>query len=219
MSLDARTYGQGNRLGCKARPWKSEPVARGGNPRGFSVLELSVVTVVTLVVIGAAIPTLGSVVRSYRATGDAKSISSQLVQTRMRAASASTRVRLRVGLAAKTYHLEVFDKATGQFQAEGGIFRLSPTNAYGFGDITAPAGTQATIGQAAACTDAYGNPIAQTACIVFNSRSIPVDSSGAVTSNAAIYLTDGSGGYFSVTVSPSGRLNSWRYTGPSWETY
>ena len=219
MSLGTSTYAEGNRLSGKARPRKSGLAARCGNPRGFSVLELSVVTVVTLVVLGTAIPTIGSVVRSYRATGDAKSISSQLAQTRMRAAAGSTRARLRFGLAAKTFHLEVFDKTTGQFQAEGGILRLSGNNAYGFGDITAPAGTQATIEQAAACTDAYGNPIAQTACILFNSRSIPVDSSGAVTSNAAIYLTDGSGGYFSVTVSPSGRLNLWRYTGPSWETY
>jgi len=219
MSLGTSTYAEGNRLSGKARPRKSGLAARCGNPRGFSVLELSVVTVVTLVVLGTAIPTIGSVVRSYRATGDAKSISSQLAQTRMRAAAGSTRARLRFGLAAKTFHLEVFDKTTGQFQAEGGILRLSGNNAYGFGDITAPAGTQATIEQAAACTDAYGNPIAQTACILFNSRSIPVDSSGAVTSNAAIYLTDGSGGYFSITVSPSGRLNLWRYTGPSWETY
>lgn len=218
MILGAGTYAEGNRAPRRARPRKSELVARCGHPRGFSLLELSVITVVTLIVVGVSIPTLASVVRSYRATGDANSISSQLVQTRMRAAAASTRARLRFGLTAKTYQLEVFDKATGQFRIEGGVLGLSGKNAFGFGDIAAPAGTQATIGQAEACTDASGNPIAQTACILFNSRSIPVDSSGAVTSNAAIYLTDGSGGYFSITVSPSGRLNSWRYTGPSWVT-
>jgi len=219
MILGASTYAEGNRVRRKARPQKSELVVHCSNPRGFSLIEMSVVTVVTLIVIGVSIPTLASVVRNYRATGDGNSISSQLVQTRMRAAAGSTRARLRFGLAAKTYQIEVFDKTTGQFQAEGGVFGLSGNNVYGFGDIPAPAGTQATIGQAAACTDANGNPIAQTACILFNSRSIPVDSSGAVTSNAAIYLTDGSGGYFSITVSPSGRLSSWRYTGPSWDTY
>ena len=193
-------------------------MVRYGNPRGFSMLEMLVVMAVTLVVMGVAIPTVASVVRSYRATGDASSISSQLLQTRMRAAAGFTRARLRFDLAARTYQLEVLGKATGQFQAEGGVFRLSGNNSYGFGDITAPAGTQTAIEQAAACTDANGNPIPQTACILFNSRSIPVDSSGAVTSNAAIYLTDGSGSYFSVTVSPSGRLSSWRYLSPSWET-
>jgi len=219
MSLGASTYAEGNRLSRKARARKSALVVRRGNPRGFSVLELSVVTVVTMVVIGTSIPTVASVVRSYRATGDANSISSQLVQTRMRAAAGSTRARLRFGLAARTYQPEVFDKATGQFQTEGAVLRLSGSNVYGFGEITAPAGTQAAIGQAEACADANGNPIAHTACILFNSRSIPVDSTGAVTSNAAIYLTDGSGGYFSVSVSPSGRLNSQRYSSPSWETY
>jgi Tfp pilus assembly protein FimT len=219
MSLGTSTYAEGNRPGRKARPQKFELGARWGNPRGFSMLELSVVTVMTLVVIGTSIPTVASVVRSYRATGDASNISSQLVQTRMRAAAGSTRARLRFGLAAKTYQMEIYNRTTGQFQTEGGVFHLSGRNAYGFGDVPAPAGTQATIGQADACTDASGNPIAQTACIAFNSRSIPVDSSGAVTSNAAIYLTDGSGGYFSVTASPSGRLNSWRYTTPSWATY
>jgi hypothetical protein len=183
------------------------------------VLELSVVAVVTLVVIGTSLPTVVSVVRSYRATGDANNISSQLVQARMRAASGSTRARLRFGLGAQTYQIEIYNKATGEYQAEGGLFQLSGGNAYGFGEVPVPAGTQAAIGQADACTDAGGNPMPQTACISFNSRGISVDSSGAVTSNAAIYLTDGSGGYFSVTASPSGRLSTWRYQAPSWETY
>jgi hypothetical protein len=126
---------------------------------------------------------------------------------------------MRFDLAARTYQMEVFEKVNGQFRAEGGAVPLSGGNAFGFGDIPAPAGTQATIGQAEACTDQGGAPIPQTACILFNSRGIPVDSSGAVTSNAAIYLTDGSGGYLSVTAAPSGRLSSWRYANPSWETY
>jgi len=102
MILGASTYAEGNRVRRKARPQKSELVVHCSNPRGFSLIEMSVVTVVTLIVIGVSIPTLASVVRNYRATGDANSISSQLVQTRMRAAAGSTRARLRFGLAAKT---------------------------------------------------------------------------------------------------------------------
>jgi hypothetical protein len=53
-----------------------------------------------------------------------------------------------------------------------------------------------------------GTPISNTACIVFNSRGIPVDSTGGPTGNNAFYITDGSGTY-AVTLSATPLIRLW----------
>ena len=83
-----------------------------------------------------------------------------------------------------------------------------------------PPGTQAALAQAPACMPGTalpapnGNPgggtaIANSACVVFNSRGIPVDSTSSPTGNDAVYITDGKGIY-AVTISATGLLKSWR---------
>ena len=54
---------------------------------------------------------------------------------------------------------------------------------------TAPPHTQGTIGQAEKCKDDDGNYIDNTACIIFNSRGVPVDSTYSPTGNDALYIT------------------------------
>ena len=79
----------------------------------------------------------------------------------------------------------------------------------------APLNTQAPIGQAPPCVTRLGAAIANTSCILFNSRGIPVDSAGAPpavgapTGNDAIYLTDGTA-VFGVTISATGLIKLWR---------
>jgi Tfp pilus assembly protein FimT len=197
-------------------PVRREKTGRFGNARGFNVIELALVMMIILITLTEALPSLQGFLRSYRAAGDAKSISSQLALARMRSAANFTQARLYFDLASKSYHLETYNKTTGQFRTEGGAQNLAGIDSFGYGTLSTPAGTQTVLGQSAACTDSSGHSIANTSCILFNSRSVPVDSAGATTSNDAVYLTDGSGGYFSVTVSPSGRISVWRYIGSAW---
>jgi hypothetical protein len=91
---------------------------------------------------------------------------------------------------------------------------------FGYGFIsTAPSNTQTTIGQATLCKD--GSPladVANTACVIFNSRGIPVDSSGAPTGSYALYINDGTFCY-GVTIAATGFIRTWRTnytTTPNW---
>src|SRR5262249_30880830 len=146
------------------------------------------------ILMGVALPTLAGLLRSYRSNGDAKAVSNQLSLARMRAAANSTQGRLRFNLTASTFQLETYDSTTGQFNVEGAVQRLSSGNGYGFGNLSTPAGAQTSIAQAEQCFDGAGNPISQTACILFNSRGASVDHTGATTANGAIYLNYGANG-------------------------
>ena len=83
---------------------------------------------------------------------------------------------------------------------------------------TPPPNTQAAIGQSTACLDDTGTAIANTSCVLFNSRGTPIDNNGASLGNNAIYLTNGQAVY-GVTVSATGMLRMWQ-TGtaaaPNW---
>ena len=64
--------------------------------------------------------------------------------------------------------------------------------------------------------------IANTACVVFNSRGIPVvdaaGSTGSPTANQAVYVTDGTA-IFAATVTVTGVIRLWRtnpLTVPAW---
>jgi hypothetical protein len=83
----------------------------------------------------------------------------------------------------------------------------------GFGSVTAPPpNTQAAIAQAPACRDAAGTVVANTACVVFNSRGVPIDDTGAPTAGDAVYLADATSTY-GVTVAASGQIQMWRTAG------
>ena len=74
---------------------------------------------------------------------------------------------------------------------------------------TPPPSTQDAIGQAPPCTDDAGVVIANTSCLMFNSRGVPIDDCGAPTAVDALYVTDGSAVY-AVTFSATGMLLVWR---------
>ncbi len=91
--------------------------------RGFSLVEVVVVIAVMLIVMAFALPSVYTMLRSYRTLNDARSITAQLSLARMRAASKSTPVRLNFNLAAHTYDLEVCTSLCNQsgalYVAEG----------------------------------------------------------------------------------------------------
>ena len=179
--------------------------------RGFSMIELMLVIVIGLIIAGMATPTLLTIKRNLRISGDAGDLNGEIALAKMRAASDFTKARVYADLSAQTFRIEVWNKSgAGSWGTEGGTQPLSPGVTWGFGTLSSPpSGTQATIGQAPACLNNSGTAIANTACIAFNSRGIPVDSTGTPTANDALYITDG-GLLFGVTVSATGLIQTWR---------
>ena len=85
---------------------------------------------------------------------------------------------------------------------------------------TPPPNTQGTIAQAPLCVDDTGANIADTACIMFNSRGMPVGNGPtfAPTGGDALYVTDGIGD-LGVTVAATGLVRMWRtlpQAAPAW---
>ena len=186
--------------------------SRHQNHRGFSMIEMLAVVAISVIIAALAISAYAQIAKSLRITGDSRSIAEQVALAKMRAAADFAKARLYVDLGANTYHLETCPKsgATCTWAAEGGTYNFSQAVTVGFGSLgSAPPNTQGALGQAPACLNNAGSSISNTACVVFNSRGIPVDSKGAPTANDAIYVTDGAAVY-GVTVSAMGLIQSWR---------
>jgi prepilin-type N-terminal cleavage/methylation domain-containing protein len=185
-------------------------VVKSPRSNGFSILELVMVVALIGVISAIAVPMFGSAIAAFRLSGDARSVSNAAAVAKMRAASDFSRVRVFVDLTANTHHIERWNQTTSAWETEGGLTTLSTGVSFSFGPVTVPPpSTQATIGQADECTDDMGDVIANTACIMFNSRGVPVDSSFAPTGSDALYLTDGTA-VFGVTVAATGMLRLWR---------
>ena len=180
-------------------------------------MELIIVVAIALVIIGMAVPAFVSTRRNFRSITDASNVSGEILLAKMRASSSFTQSRVYFDLAANTFRIEIWDKTASAWviDAPSGEVSLSPDVSWGFGAQTnPPPGTQAAIAQAPACVDgasgaAPGTAIASTACIVFNSRGIPIDTSAAPAAENAIYITDGTSVY-ATTMSITGHLQKWR---------
>lgn len=198
------------------------------NPRhqsGFTLVETLIVVALIGVVGAIAVPMFGNAIANFRVTGDARSVSNTIAVAKMRAASNFSRVRLYVDVTGRTHHLEALDKTAmplPHWTIEGGSTSLSQGVTYSYGVVaTPPPNTQTTIGQAPLCTTDAGATIAGTACVMFNSRGVPVDSTGAPTASDAIYVTDGTAIY-GITVAATGMVRSWRTkptAAPAWVLY
>jgi len=97
----------------------------------------------------------------------------------------------------------------GHWTTVGGDSYLSNNSSFSSGPVTHAPGTQTTMDFAPACLANDGvTVIANTACVIFNSRGVPIDGTGAPTALDAVYLTDGRA-VNAVTVSATGMTRVW----------
>lgn len=213
--------------------------------KGFSTLEVLLVMVVSLIIAAFAIPGFNQVRRSLRISGDGRDLNGAINQAKLQAAADFTRARVFATLppppGVQTFHVEVWNKAlnggNGCWQTVGDVNGvgnprctvpgtspvqpLSQGVSFGLGGVGAPPpNTQAAIGQAGPCENFLGGggTIANTACIVFNSRGMPVVVPGTTTGtgagfltptgNNALYVTDNTVVY-GVTVGQTGLSQVW----------
>jgi Tfp pilus assembly protein FimT len=181
------------------------------------MIELMIAVGLAGVLSAFAVPMIRATLGNFRLGGDAHSLSNAVMLTKMRAAASFTRARLFVDLSTNSFHVETWSSGAGAWVTEGGATTLATNDTFGFGVVGgAPPNTQAAIAQAIACLNTATPAVAigNTACVLFNSRGIPVDSTTLnPTGSYALYVTDGTAVYGS-TVSATGSIRLWR-TQPS----
>ncbi len=177
---------------------------------GFSLVELLTVIFIIITFAAIAIPNLMTVVGNLKTRGDARDLNGEIVLAKMRAASDYARARVYADLSANTFHIDVYQFGSGTWVADGGTQSLSNGVTFGYGSLTSPPTGMASLSQAPLCLqNNLTSTIANTACIMFNSRGIPVDSTWTPTPNDALYVTNGKS-ITGVTVSVAGLTKIWR---------
>jgi Tfp pilus assembly protein FimT len=170
-----------------------------------------VVTAVTATVAGMAMPMITNMITNFQINGDARALTNSMYLAKMQAAANFSRTRLYVNLSARTFHTEI-KTGTSAWTTLGQPIYLSSNNSFSSGSIgNPPPNTQGAIGQAAQCLDNSDPPevVANTACVIFNSRGVPIDTANAPTGEYAVYLTDGAS-VMATTVSATGNIRLWR---------
>jgi len=188
---------------------------------GFSLVEVLLVTTVVVVVAAIGIPTLTTITKNLRTQGDARDLNGAIVMAKMRAASDFARARVYADLSANTFRVEIYPSGASSWTTEGGTTSLSQGVTFGYGSLTSAPSGMASLSQAPLCLqDDLVATYSNTACIMFNSRGIPVDSTWAPTSGDALYVTDGNS-VTGVTVVATGLTKVWRSdaSGTIWNQY
>lgn len=192
----------------KPRTTAQNASRRAKRLRGFSITEMVMVVAILFILSAIAIPNATRMLQSYAAASNARSLAATLAMAKMDAARNFTQTQLNCNLAANSCQIQVCTSkgvtACNAFSAEGGPVALSHGTSFGFGSISAPAGTQTTI--------------QNTAQIVFNSRGIPVDNTGTLTGDDGLYLTGQGGTTFAVTVNATGKIAVWQYDNGAWRS-
>jgi hypothetical protein len=197
------------------------------------MIELVVVAAIAIIATAVAIPSFTTISSYLRISGDMRALNATVGLAKMRAAQDFTHARAYADLSNSTFHLEIWNKngngGAGCWQTDGDPANActgstSPAQLLSqgvlFGLSSAGSGSpnpQNPVGQAIACytgvaiTGQTGAAKANTACVEFNSRGIPVDPSngGTPTASDALYVTDGNAVY-GVTVNASGFIQGWQ---------
>ena len=194
--------------------------------RGFTMIEVTLVALISIILVAFAVPKYLTIRNSLRIAGDIRSLSELTAQAKLRAASDFTRARVYADLNGGNFQLQVWNKANACWVLDsdttntcltynsgtpsGTVVSLSQGDTFGFGALTSgPTAGQTSISQAGQCLDNSGSAISNTACIVFNSRGIPINATTlAPIASGAFYVTNGTV-VEGVTVSAPASIQTW----------
>ncbi len=171
---------------------------------GFSLTEVVLVVAVLAVVSSISVPFVTSSLRGLQVSSDARRIASSLSYAKMAATSKMTRYQLVFDISGNRWSIQRFNRATGNYETEGASTQVS----------AGLSGSGIAL-QASATSAPSGFPADSSTFIRFNSRGIPINSTGSPTSTSVIYLA-GAGSQFGVTVSLAGQVQVWKVRGGQW---
>lgn len=192
--------------------------ARNSRSEGFSAIELLIVLAIAGCVAAISIPASTGMVDEFRLNADAHGVSNSLALTRMGAAANFTRARLFVDRANNNYRIERWNKAASSWQAVSGTSPLGTSNTFSNGAIAVPPpNSQLAVAQPAPCLTDAGVQMTGTSCVIFNSRGVPIGTTGAPTPAAVIYLS-GPTAVYGIVISSTSQLALWRVSpgGGAW---
>ena len=173
---------------------------------GFSMIEMTIVCVIMLVIAGIAVPNIFQTFRNYQLDAAGHSVASLLQQARIQAVKTNLPAYVNyTNASAGNMAFVTNDPANTTYAAGNPDVQLSPAVTF---QNTPPDHAQ---------LDAYINatPQVATVSIGFNARGLPCTESGTnptVCSAPAGFewFMQSAGGWEAVTVTPSGRIKSWR---------
>lgn len=178
-----------------------------GNEKGFSLVELMIVCVVLVIVAAIAIPNIAQMNASYKLDTAGHAVASLLQDARMQAVKTNQPVY-------------------ANYNANGMVYlNGDPTLAYANGnpDVALPGGLafQVAPPDASQLTTYLGGAAQIPASMAFNARGLPC----IPTANPAIcpsattgfewFIQNSRGGWEAITVTPSGRIKTWRLSSVS----
>lgn len=176
---------------------------------GYSLVEIMAAMAVLGVLGAFAVPMVESTTSGIKLRDQANAIADLIGLAKLRATTEFSRSRLYVDLTTESYVLQTWDRAAGDWVNEQAVVDLPFGISFGWGDLDAPPpNTQDALAFAQACVDKDGDEIDKTACIMFNSRGIPIDKDNSPTGGNAFYLTDGTG-VRAVTVTATPLVRRW----------
>ena len=193
-------------MACAVR---AQQMKKARSQNGFTLIETLLVVALIGVISVMAVPMMSNLIGNFRVTGDARTLSNSMAVAKMRAAANFTRVRIYADLTGQNYRMETWDKTAATWVTEAGATYLSSGVDFGYDIVpTPPPNTTGIIDQPAKCTTDEGDEIDGTACIMFNSRGVPIDTTSAPIVGA-MYITDGEAVY-AVSVASTGMMKSWQ---------
>jgi prepilin-type N-terminal cleavage/methylation domain-containing protein len=197
-----------NLMSFTYRDKKTGMAAMRSDESGFSMVELMIVCVIMVIIAGLAVPNIFQTYRNYQLDAAGHSVASLLQQARIQAVKTN---------------LPAYVNYTNAAAGNMAFVTNDPNNtAYAAGEPDVQLSPAVTFQGAPpdhAQLDAYlnlGTPQVGAVTIGFNARGLPCTESGGnptVCTSGAVgfeWFMQSAGGWEAVTVTPSGRIKSWR---------